>query len=90
MAAELYYDVSQEQIETLIKKYLPELTFFRARTISVSLLTKLYDLPYSNYHYDKVKNHWTKKISKILKRWEQEGKLVIYRKSRRGNLYKRK
>lgn len=86
---ETIIETPRKDIELHINRLLPSLTFYRARAISTYLLTILYDLPYSNYLYDQIKNNWTKKISKILKEWEREGKLVIYNTSNRGNLYKK-
>ncbi len=80
----------KEQIRVLLDPMLQEKTYFKARTITRELLSKLYGINQIILGYEELVLNWTLKVARTLSDLVNDGILEIYSRNSRGKLYKKK
>ncbi|MCP4648578.1 MAG: hypothetical protein GY853_00675 [PVC group bacterium] len=83
------FEYTKEQVAELVAPFIAESTYFKARTLTRTMLLELYGINHLILKFDELVLSWTRKVARTLSDLVGDGILEIYSRNSRGRLYKK-
>ncbi len=83
------FKYSKDKMAELVAPFIEESMYFKARTLTRTMLSQLYEINHLILRFDELVLSWTQKVARTLSDLVDDGILEIYSRNSRGRLYKK-